>query len=95
MRPACACPHCGWESFWQDENAPQDSGSTIQCERCGALLTEAALVLGTGPRDDGLSIVWSRVNQGWFVMWGTGTVLRVVNDRAEAEAIVADLRRPR
>lgn len=46
------------------------------------------------PAADGLSVVWSRMNLAWFVMWGDhGHVLRVCNTRAEADAYVADLRR--
>ena len=46
----------------------------------------------------GLAIAYSRVNQAWLVLWGIGDlegrcVLRIFNDRSEAEDYVKDLRR--
>ena len=46
----------------------------------------------------GLAIAYSRVNQAWLVLWGIGDlegrhVLRIFNDRSEAEEYVEDLRR--
>ena len=40
----------------------------------------------------GLSIVWSRVNQAWFLMW-CEQVLCIRRSREEAEAEMADLLR--
>ncbi len=37
-----------------------------------------------------LKRVWSRVNQAWFVMLGDDLVLRVVNTKDEADAIIAE-----
>ena len=47
----------------------------------------------------GLALAWSPVNQAWFVLWGNGpaaerSVLRVINDKAEARAYVHELLDP-
>jgi hypothetical protein len=39
---------------------------------------------------NGVSKVWSPVNQAWLVLWHD-TVLRVISDTAEADAYVASL----
>lgn len=38
--------------------------------------------------DGSIKIVWSVVNQTWFVMWGDYEVLRIFNELAEAEEYV-------
>jgi len=48
---------------------------------------------------DGLALAWSPINQAWFVLWGTGpaaerSVLRVINDKAEARAYITELQSP-
>ena len=45
----------------------------------------------------GLAIAYSRVNQAWLVLWGIGDlegrcVLRIFNDRSEAEEYVNELK---
>jgi len=39
---------------------------------------------------DGLHIEWSNVNQAWLLMW-KHEVLRVINDKAEAEQTMMEL----
>jgi hypothetical protein len=42
QRPACACPHCGWQAFWQQDL--HRKGQHIQCEWCKRWITESELV---------------------------------------------------
>jgi len=43
IREACACPRCGWQTFWQHPNCSHAS-CEFQCERCHWILTEANLI---------------------------------------------------
>lgn len=42
---------------------------------------------------NGIHIEWSPINQAWFVMWGRVEVLRIFNERWEADEYVKDLER--
>lgn len=35
-----------------------------------------------------MRIVWSPVNQAWFVLWGDRELLRIFNEKADAIAYV-------
>lgn len=58
----------------------------------GLALIGGAVLAAGATDDDGLRVLWSPVNQAWFVMWHD-QVLRVVNEKAEAEWLVAQYRR--
>ena len=42
QHPRYACPHCGWQTFWQFPGRHPHLG--IQCERCREYIREADLV---------------------------------------------------
>lgn len=83
---------CGSHDTFTAEHEPVTVDDR-ECPSCGAdLLGNDPHARGCPRDDDGIRIVWLPVNQAWLVMWHDSRLAGPLNDRAEAEEYVRDIR---